>query len=204
MQWKHVSEDCSLIYFQGAITRAGTGRPLWVRGSKNNKTRTFPCSIRLQKLLVSIKSENAAPEALVFSSPEGKAIIYDNFCKRAWKKKDSRLTLEQIAVAGHFSADKAKSKKLAGYEIPGLIFSYCDLSGKPYLRTDGKPFYRIKPNWGDRKTEDSPKYLSSKEEGCRLYFSCLYPDRQKAAKSTKIDIWETEGEKKGIVAASTV
>lgn len=111
--------------------------------------------------------------------------------------KDSGLTPEQIRVARHFSADKAKSKKLTGYEIAGLIFSYCDLDGQPYLRTDGKPFYRIKPDWGNRKTEDSPKYLSPKKEGCRPYFSCLCLDWSKVAKSTKINIWETEGEKKG-------
>lgn len=86
LQWKHISADCNLIYFRGAITKAGTGKPIWVNGSKNNKTRTFPCSIRLQELLISIRPENAAPDAFVFPSPEGKAIIYDNFCKRAWKK----------------------------------------------------------------------------------------------------------------------
>lgn len=111
--------------------------------------------------------------------------------------ESSGLTPEQIANTGHFSADKATANDLVGVKLPGLIFQYCDLDGKPFLRTDGKPFYRLKPDWGSLKTEDSPKYLSPKGQGCRPYFSRLYPNWQKAAKSTKIDLWDAEGEKKG-------
>ncbi|MBE9226264.1 DUF3854 domain-containing protein [Phormidium sp. LEGE 05292] len=109
----------------------------------------------------------------------------------------SGLTEEQIAVAGHFSVNKAKANELVGYKLPGLIFQYCDLDGKPFLRSDGKAFYRIKPEWGNIKTEDSPKYLSPKGHGCRPYFSRLYSNWKAVAKSTKVDLWETEGEKKG-------
>ncbi|BBC24591.1 phage/plasmid primase, P4 family [Pseudanabaena sp. ABRG5-3] len=109
----------------------------------------------------------------------------------------SGLTPRQMDIAGHFSADQDTARELAGYIVSGLILNYCDPSGKPYLKKDGQRFYRIKPDWGDRKTDDSPKYLSPKGEGCRPYFSRLYPDWEKATKSTKIDLWETEGEKKG-------
>jgi putative DNA primase/helicase len=111
--------------------------------------------------------------------------------------RSSGLTLEQILVAGHVSADRITAQELVGYNLPGLIFGYCDPDGQPYKRTDGKPFYRIKPNWGDRQTEESPKYLSPEAQGCRPYFSRLYLDWPKAIKSTRIDLWETEGEKKG-------
>lgn len=111
--------------------------------------------------------------------------------------KSSGLNPEQIAVTGHFSADRATAKELVGVNLPGLIFRYCDLDGKPFLRTDGKPFYRLKPDWGSLTTEDSPKYLSPSGQGCRPYFSPLYPNWQLAAKSTKIDLWDGEGEKKG-------
>jgi len=111
--------------------------------------------------------------------------------------QSSGLNPEQIAATGHFSADRATADNLVGVKLPGLIFRYCDLEGKPFLKTDGKPFYRLKPNWGSLKTEDSPKYLSPKDQGCRPYFSRLYPNWQQVAKSTKIDLWETEGEKKG-------
>lgn len=86
LQWKNLTEDCNFIRFEGAITTAGTGKPTRVKGSKNNKPRTFPCSSRLRELLQSIKPDSIDPESLVFPSPKGKAIIYDNFCKRAWDK----------------------------------------------------------------------------------------------------------------------
>lgn len=34
----------------------------------------------------------------------------------------SGLTEEQIAIAGHFSVNKAKANELVGYKLPGLIF----------------------------------------------------------------------------------
>jgi integrase len=86
MQWKNITEDCSFIRFQGSITTSGTGKPTRVKGSKNNKPRTFPCSARLRELLQTILPENSKPNDLVFPSPKGKVINYDNFCKRAWNK----------------------------------------------------------------------------------------------------------------------
>jgi hypothetical protein len=38
---------------------------------------------------------------------------------------------------------KATANDLVGVELPGLIFQYCDLEGKSFLRTDGKLFYRL-------------------------------------------------------------
>lgn len=86
LQWKHVSEDCGLIKFEGSVTTSGSGVPIRVEGSKNNKKRRFPCSERLRKLLESIKPENPNPETLVFPSPKGKVITYNNFCNNAWKR----------------------------------------------------------------------------------------------------------------------
>jgi P4 family phage/plasmid primase-like protien len=111
--------------------------------------------------------------------------------------QSSGLSPEQMAIAGHFSVDKARAKGLVGYNLPGLIFSYCDPEGKPYRCSDNRLFYRLKPDWGKLKTEDKPKYLTPKDVGCRPYFSRLYSDWKKALRSTKIDLWETEGEKKG-------
>jgi integrase len=86
LQWKHISEDFSFIRFEGSITTSGNGKPIRVEGSKNNKKRRFPCSARLRDLLRSIKPVNADPNALVFPSPKGKVIIYNNFCNNAWNK----------------------------------------------------------------------------------------------------------------------
>lgn len=117
--------------------------------------------------------------------------------------ESSGLTPEQVSIAGHFSVSKAQAQKLVGYKLPGLVFRYCDPDGNSYKRINGQPFYRIKPDWGNssKNNEDDddkpPKYLSPKGDGCRPYFSRLYPNWKQAIKSTKIDIWETEGEKKG-------
>lgn len=111
--------------------------------------------------------------------------------------QNSGLSPKQAAMAGHFSADRDEAWKLVGYKQPGLIFQYSNINGQPFLKPNGSPFYRIKPDWETHKTEDSPKYLSPEGAGCRPYFSKLYPDWEKAAKSPKVDLWETEGEKKG-------
>jgi hypothetical protein len=73
--------------------------------------------------------------------------------------ESSGLTRDQIALVGHFSASKQQAQDLVGYSLTGLIFAYCDLNKEPYQCNDSKPFYRIKPDWGKLKTEDSPKYL---------------------------------------------
>ncbi|MGP1385167.1 MAG: phage/plasmid primase, P4 family [Thainema sp.] len=107
----------------------------------------------------------------------------------------SGLTDDQIKQTGHFYADPETAESLLGVSLGGLVFQYCDPEGKPYLRSDDQPFYRIKPDWDD--PTDKPKYLSPKGQGCRPYFSKLYPNWETTIKSTKIDLWETEGEKKG-------
>lgn len=86
LQWKHVAKDCGTIHFTGSVTTSGNGRPIRVEGSKNNKKRQFPCSDRLRKLLLSMRLENPDPESLVFPSPKGKVITYNNFCNNAWNK----------------------------------------------------------------------------------------------------------------------
>lgn len=84
LKWKHVAKDGGKIHFEEGVTMAGLGRPTRVEGSKNNTTRWFPCSKRLRSLLQAIRPENADPDDLVFPSPEGKLINYNNFTRRAW------------------------------------------------------------------------------------------------------------------------
>lgn len=86
LQWKHITEDGSFIHFEGSVTTSGNGKPIRVAGSKNNKKRRFPCSEKLRQLLLSIRPEPIAPDTLVFPSPKGKFIIYNNFCNNAWKR----------------------------------------------------------------------------------------------------------------------
>ncbi|MGI0488163.1 tyrosine-type recombinase/integrase [Pantanalinema rosaneae CENA516] len=86
LQWKHITDDNGFIQFEGSVTTSGNGTPVRVSGSKNNQKRRFPCSERLRQLLRSIRSERLNPEALVFPSPKGKFIIYNNFCNNAWNR----------------------------------------------------------------------------------------------------------------------
>ncbi|HIK04968.1 MAG TPA: DUF3596 domain-containing protein [Trichormus sp. M33_DOE_039] len=86
LQWKHIREDCGCIRFEESVTTSGNGIPTRVQGSKNNRKRQFPCSERLRKLLISIKPENLDFDALVFPSPKGKVINYNNFCNNAWDR----------------------------------------------------------------------------------------------------------------------
>ncbi|MGL5835925.1 MAG: tyrosine-type recombinase/integrase [Waterburya sp.] len=80
LRWKHLSEDCSTVWFGEIITR-GVLRPV-----KGNKARTISLTNKLQVMLLKRRSANFNPEDLVFTSPEGKPIHDGNFRSRAWKK----------------------------------------------------------------------------------------------------------------------
>jgi integrase len=83
LRWGNVAEDCESVRFVESITISGRGKQIRVEGSKNNKKRVFPCSKRLTALLTSIKPEDLDPGALVFPSPKGKPINYNNFYSNA-------------------------------------------------------------------------------------------------------------------------
>jgi integrase len=86
LRWKHISADFKFIYFEGSITISGNGKPIQVEGSKNNKKRRFPCSERLRSLLQSIRPDTCEVDMLVFPSPKGKIILYNNFSNNAWNR----------------------------------------------------------------------------------------------------------------------
>ncbi|MDX2232283.1 MAG: tyrosine-type recombinase/integrase [Leptolyngbyaceae cyanobacterium bins.349] len=83
LRWKHISEDCASVSFEGALVQVRNKR-VPSKGSKNNKVRKLSISSRVQSLLQSIKPEQANPEDLVFPSPDGGSINYRNFSRRAW------------------------------------------------------------------------------------------------------------------------
>lgn len=80
LRWKHLSEDCSTVWFGEIITR-GKLRP-----TKGNRERIISLTNRLRLMLLERRSNNFNPEDLVFKSPKGKAIHDGNFRSRAWKK----------------------------------------------------------------------------------------------------------------------
>lgn len=83
LTWNKISDDCASVTFSGSVQLI-SGRHVWSEGSKNNRSRIIATSTRLQALLQSIKHAEMKPVALVFPSPTGKPINYDNFTRRAW------------------------------------------------------------------------------------------------------------------------
>jgi len=83
LTWDKVSDDCASVTFSGSVQLI-SGRHVWSEGSKNNKFRTVAVSPRLQLLLKLLKSDRTSSITLVFPSPTGKPINYDNFTRRAW------------------------------------------------------------------------------------------------------------------------
>jgi len=130
---------------------------------------------------------------------------------RVWQElRRSGLNYDQAIATGHRYVDADEAKQLTGHRLPGLLFEYRNLIGKPYTwkantKWKERPFCRLKPDWDNVDAEtiekykgdgDLPKYLSPPKSGSRPYFSPLQPHWQTIAKRTNIDLDFTEGEKK--------
>jgi integrase len=83
LEWKDIDPDYRSITFNGGIYCAN-GKHLSSKGqgSKNNRIRKFPCNERLRELLRSLPKNHK----LVFPSPKGTIINYNNFGKKPWHK----------------------------------------------------------------------------------------------------------------------
>lgn len=116
--------------------------------------------------------------------------------------KLSGLADSDIAKLSHFSIEnKNESYKITGIKHRGLVFSYINpATGKNYLTSKGKPFYRMKPrDWNESTRnwhEDPPKYLSPPKEGNRPYWSELLKDFNRNIKRVSVPLEIVEGEKK--------
>jgi putative DNA primase/helicase len=112
------------------------------------------------------------------------------------KLRSCALDEQAIIAAQYFTATtRAEGKKLTGYNLTGLIIPYFDHKGEPYTLSNGKPYYRIRPDWDDDPDGDEkPKYLSHKNEGSRPYFAPTYKQWPKALRFKKIPFHITEGE----------
>ncbi len=127
-----------------------------------------------------------------------KNILMNLTHQKLCSKHQEELTasgLTNLSNLAYFSADRAWTKEHVGYSFESLVIPYLDPLGNPYRCSDGKEFYRIKPDWGNQASEDKPKYLSPKEEGSRPYFPQSI-DWTSVFNSRKIAIYFTEGEKK--------
>jgi len=83
LRWKHISQDCRFISFEGSLVQIGNKR-IYSEGSKNNRTRKIAVSPKIQALLHYIRPESCNSESLVFPSLDGDSINYRNFSRRAW------------------------------------------------------------------------------------------------------------------------
>jgi putative DNA primase/helicase len=112
------------------------------------------------------------------------------------KLRSCALDDEAIHAAKYFTIKtRTEGKRLTGYSLTGLAIPYLDHKGNPYPLSNGKPYYRIRPDWEDDPTGDEkPKYLSPKNEGSRPYFAPTYKQWEKALRFKKIPFHITEGE----------
>ncbi|VXD22381.1 Integrase family protein [Planktothrix serta PCC 8927] len=83
LKWGNVNNNH--VAFKESITTVG-GKVIKNQGSKNNKVRKFPMNQALREFMNSIKPDDVNVNDLVFPSPEGSPINYNNFSQRAWDK----------------------------------------------------------------------------------------------------------------------
>lgn len=116
--------------------------------------------------------------------------------KHSAKLRSCALDDEAIIASKYFTVKtKAEGRRLTGYSLTGLIIPYFDHKGNPYTLSNGKPYYRIRPDWDEAPDGDEkPKYLSHKNEGSRPYFAPTYKQWDKALRFKKIPFHITEGE----------
>jgi integrase len=94
LRWKHIDKDCSKISFTEAIVRAG-GKALARETTKTKKSRIFPCTSKVQTLLLSMQTNDDNPESLVFPNRQGNPINYNDFGRRAWKTVTLSVNLHE-------------------------------------------------------------------------------------------------------------
>jgi integrase len=82
LHWEQVAHDFSTIFFDRSVVQIGKEYQL-NRLSKTNRSRIFPCSDRLQRLMAEIRSASFAPGPIF--QLRGQYLSYSAFQYRAWK-----------------------------------------------------------------------------------------------------------------------
>jgi putative DNA primase/helicase len=111
--------------------------------------------------------------------------------------------IQDLGKMAYFTADRYWVSQNIGYDLEGLIIPYNDPYGVPYKcgSKGKKDFFRIKPDWDDRRRgKKPPKYLSPAGEGNRPYWATTYQNWDKFFDSHKIPAIWTEGEKKATLS----
>ena len=105
---------------------------------------------------------------------------------------DSGIPVHNQKFLNYRNVSREEAFQLVGMRLSGWVVLYKDIHGQPYLN-NGEPFYRLKPDTGQLTGDKPAKYLSSKDSGCRPYFSPFLETNQ--IKEVR-DLIITEGEKK--------
>ena len=108
--------------------------------------------------------------------------------------KESALSDDQISLLHYRSVTADQARALTGHAHDGWVVLCMGCDGKPYLTSKGAPFYRLKPTVPPIKDGKPTRYLSPAGEGCRPYFSVLWPNWARTLKGQDRDL--AEGEKK--------
>ena len=109
---------------------------------------------------------------------------------------DSGIPYDHQHLLSYQYVSSQKAFELTGHKYSGWVVLYTDLNGRPYGHDD-KSFYRLKPDAGQIKSDDPPKYLTIKNAGNRPYYSPFLRtfDFKRNILGTS-DLIITEGEKK--------
>lgn len=144
LRWADISSDFQKITFDGGIYRSPSGKAMASKGGKNNKKRNFPCNAKLQELLISIKPDEIDSNSLVFPSPTGKPIHYNNFCQSVWKKLVNPI---KPGTTPYCCRDTFITEQISKNVAPAVVAKWVDNSvvmiEKHYL--DGKTLSSILP-----------------------------------------------------------
>lgn len=112
-----------ITFCESVVYSGGSGKLIYSKGSKNNKSRQFPINRRLGDLLRDYLSSHS--NQYVFPSPKGKAINTNNFSNNAWKKLVKPLFPSKTIYSCRdtfISLQVAKTGKIA------IIAKWCDTS----------------------------------------------------------------------------
>lgn len=124
LTWGNISSDCGTIYFTGSLVQVRNKR-VRSEGSKNNKTRSLSTSRATQELLLKIRPEKPASDALVFPAIDGGSINYRNFSRRAWCSVVDPIKPETTPYS---CRDTFITQQLMKGVPTGVIAKWCDTS----------------------------------------------------------------------------
>ena len=74
LTWGDIGDGCSTIH----INKAYTTRGKRIKGTKNGKVRTLPCSPRVKKILQTLKPEDCDLNSLIFKNAHNNPFNNDN------------------------------------------------------------------------------------------------------------------------------